>query len=510
MAQKVMLELEVKTGAAIDNIEDVQEAIQDVGEETKKTTTDVTELGGQLDSVSGGAITKFKGLKGTLGGVVKSFKTLKGAIIATGLGALIIAVVALTTAFTNSEAGQNKFAKILKQLGVIAGNVGDIFSSLGMAIIALFSGDLDEAGKAFDEFKERITNFGEETKREIALAGELANKIAEANKKERELLVERAKINVEINKLKTKAAEVDKFTTEQRISFLQEAAALENEITGKEVELAKTRRDIKIQENLLSESTQEDLMDEAILIEQVIRLEEGRLIRNKELLGVAAGLRKAENDKIAAERKAELEGFKKQQDDISAILKDSITTNATAVITSEENVNSKLKGLLKDKSEDEIKIEKLTTEQKLSLASDAFGNLATIFGEESKAGKAAAIAQTTIDTFVSAQAAFKSLAGIPVVGPALGAIAAAAAVATGVQNVKAITAVGPPVASPNIARPRGATSPSFNVVGASPINQLAESIGEQTSQPVKAFVVSNEVTTAQGLERNIIDGATIG
>ena len=59
MAQKVMLELEVKTGAAIDNIEDVQEAIQDVGEETKKTTTDVTELGGQLDSVSGGAITKF-------------------------------------------------------------------------------------------------------------------------------------------------------------------------------------------------------------------------------------------------------------------------------------------------------------------------------------------------------------------------------------------------------------------------------------------------------------------
>ena len=36
MAQKVMLELEVKTGAAIDNIEDVQEAIQDVGEETKK------------------------------------------------------------------------------------------------------------------------------------------------------------------------------------------------------------------------------------------------------------------------------------------------------------------------------------------------------------------------------------------------------------------------------------------------------------------------------------------
>ncbi len=510
MAQKVMLELEVKTGAAIDNIEDVQEAIQDVGEETKKTTTDVTELGGQLDSVSGGAITKFKGLTGTLGGVVKSFKTLKGAIIATGIGALIIAVTALTTAFTSSEAGQNKLSKALKQLGVIAGNVGDIFSSLGMVIIGVFTGDLDEAGKAFDEFKERITNFGEETRKEIALAGELADKIAEANKKERELLVERAQTNVEINKLKTKAAEVDKFTTEQRISFLQKAATLEDEITGKEVELAKTRRDIKIQENSLSESTQEDLMDEAMLTEQVIRLEEGRLIRNKELLGVAAGLRKAENDKIAAERKAELDAFKKQQDDISAILKDSITTNATAVITSEKDVNSKLKGLLKKKGEDEVQIEKLTTEQKLKLASDAFGNLATIFGEESKAGKAAAIAQTTIDTLVSARAAFKSLAGIPVVGPVLGGIAAAAALATGFRTIKEIQSVGPPVAAPNVAGPRGAASPSFNIVGASPVNQLAETIGEQSSQPVKAFVVSNEVTTAQGLERNIIDGATIG
>ena len=510
MAQKVMLELEVKTGAAIDNIEDVQEAIQDVGEETKKTTTDVTELGGQLDSVSGGAITKFKGLTGTLGGVVKSFKTLKGAIIATGIGALIIAVTALTSAFTSSEAGQNKLSKALKQLGVIAGNVGDIFSSLGMVIIGVFTGDLDEAGKAFDEFKNRIVNFGEETQREIALAGELADKIAEANKKERELLVERATINVEINKLKTKAAEVDKFTTEQRISFLQKAAALEDEITGKEVELAKTRRDIKIQENSLSESTQEDLMDEAMLTEQVIRLEEGRLIRNKELLGVAAGLRKAENDKIAAERKAELDAFKKQQDDISAILKDSVTTNADAIITTEKDVNSKLKGLLKKKGEEEVEIEKLTTEQKVQLASDAFGNLATIFGEESKAGKAAAIAQTTIDTLVSAQAAFKSLAGIPVVGPVLGGIAAAAALATGFRTIKEIQSVGPPVAAPNVAGPRGAASPSFNIVGASPVNQLAETIGEQSSQPVKAFVVSNEVTTAQGLERNIIDGATIG
>jgi hypothetical protein len=56
-----------------------------------------------------------------------------------------------------------------------------------------------------------------------------------------------------------------------------------------------------------------------------------------------------------------------------------------------------------------------------------------------KVGKAAAIAQATVNTFMGATAAFTSLAGIPIVGPALGAAAAAAAIASGlvqVQNIK--------------------------------------------------------------------------
>lgn len=89
-------------------------------------------------------------------------------------------------------------------------------------------------------------------------------------------------------------------------------------------------------------------------------------------------------------------------------------------------------------------IEQSVQENKLTLASNTFGSLATIFGAESKAGKAAAIAQTTIDTYQSAVSAFKSLSGIPIVGPALGAIAAAAAVATGIGNVKKITSVKTP------------------------------------------------------------------
>ena len=60
----------------------------------------------------------------------------------------------------------------------------------------------------------------------------------------------------------------------------------------------------------------------------------------------------------------------------------------------------------------------------------------------------------------------------------------------------------PSVSSPSL-------PPAFNVVGQSSTSQLADAIGGQSQQPVKAFVVSGDVTTAQSLDRNIIDGASI-
>jgi len=53
-------------------------------------------------------------------------------------------------------------------------------------------------------------------------------------------------------------------------------------------------------------------------------------------------------------------------------------------------------------------------------------------------GKAAAIGETVINTYKSATAAFSAMAGIPYVGPILGAIAAAAAIAAGLANVQRI------------------------------------------------------------------------
>ncbi|UZV41051.1 tail length tape measure protein [Salmonella phage ZCSE9] len=69
----------------------------------------------------------------------------------------------------------------------------------------------------------------------------------------------------------------------------------------------------------------------------------------------------------------------------------------------------------------------------------AFGNMASnigsALGEASTAYKAFAIAQATIATYTSAVEAYKSTAAIPVVGPFLAPVAAAAAVAAGLANV---------------------------------------------------------------------------
>jgi hypothetical protein len=55
-----------------------------------------------------------------------------------------------------------------------------------------------------------------------------------------------------------------------------------------------------------------------------------------------------------------------------------------------------------------------------------------------------------------------------------------------------------------------AAAPSFNIVGQGGANQIAQSIGGQMQQPLQAFVVGQDVTTQQGLNRGIVQNATLG
>lgn len=93
-----------------------------------------------------------------------------------------------------------------------------------------------------------------------------------------------------------------------------------------------------------------------------------------------------------------------------------------------------------------IQIEEQVQSAKMQIASQAFNMLADAAGKETELGKAAAVAQATINTYQAATAAYSAMAGIPVVGPALGAAAAALAVATGLMNVKKIVSTKTPKA----------------------------------------------------------------
>jgi hypothetical protein len=456
----------------------------------------------------------------------------------------------------------DKVQKVTEGLGFLGGAISKLFSGD-------FKGALSDAGKGLDSLNkglnplkmatdavvESTKNLVKELTEEGRIAGEIADMRADADKVERQLQVDRAEADRERAKLLEQAVNKEKFTVEERIKFLEEAGALEDEITQKEIQAAQLRLDAKIKENALGKSTKEDLDEEAALRAQLIQLETAKLTKQKEVTSQTIALKaeeaaaqkalddeakakKAEDDAAELEAEKQLADLKKQIRDAEAVTEDErraleiqktiehydelIRLAKAQDLATEQLEKAKTNALNKfnkTNAENSVKWEDMTGKEKLGIASSTLGNMATILGEESAAGKAAAIGQATISTFQSATDSYKSMAGIPIIGPALVAIAAAAAVVSGMAQVKAITATKLPTlagktppatgGSPPPA-PAAPTPPSFNIVGASATNQLADVIGEQTQQPVQAFVVASDVTTAQGLERNTIEGATIG
>ena len=149
-------------------------------------------------------------------------------------------------------------------------------------------------------------------------------------------------------------------------------------------------------------------------------------------------------------------------------------------------------------------------------------NLTELFGKKGEKQakkafqiqKAAQIAAATIETYRSAQSAYLSQF-LPVPDPSSpvrGGIAAGIAVAAGLTNIAKIASQkfeGGGATSGSSFDSGGDISapatPSFNVVGDSGINQLAQ----LQQQPTQAYVVSGEVTTSQALDRNRVTNATL-
>ena len=633
MAKKVVVEVDVKTSQAQKEVKDLNNSIND-------TSGSINEVSNAADKFSGGAVSAFKGVIGSVKTAITGFKSLKVAIIGTGIGALVLAVVSLGQAFTRSEEGQNKFAKILGVIGSVTGNLLDLLANLGEKIIGafenpkqalinfknllvenitnrfkaildtvgflgsaiknVFSGDfkkaLEDAKKAGSSFVDSFTGvensigkatnavkeFSKEIIKDAKSAANIADMRANAEKKARDLIIERAEAERKIAELREKAVNKDKFTAEERIKFLEEAGKISDNLASKEIEVANLRFNAKKAENALTKSNKADLEEEANLQAEAIQRETERLQLQKrlstELLTSRRELAaeaKAEEDKKKAEQAtADAEELKRLQElektklairDAVAITEDEknnleiqkTVEKYNALIEAAKNYGldtlalEEAQRLALQELEDRYNAEKLEKGKKISeqerelelqkikdkqMVVDAISQFADAESDTAKAlliiKQALALKETLMDikriTFKGSQAigeagvaTAQNVAESSKIGFPQNIITIASAIAQGISIIRSVKKAvsktkaqagavsgggGGGISAPSVP----SAPPSFNIVGSSDTNQLAEAIGSQEQKPVKAYVTSNDVTTAQGLDRNIVEGASIG
>jgi len=608
--------IKTDTKSSQKEVKELEKAVEGVNKEVKETTGSTEAMGGALDNVTGGAITKFKAFTGTLKGVTSGFKTMRLAIISTGLGALVVIIGSLIAAFSGSEEGQNKFAKLTTIIGAAVGNLVDLLADLGENLISafenpqkalkdftklikdnlinrfegllelvpklgkavslLFEGEFSRAGKvaadavgkvtlgvdsitdSFESAKEGVKGFIKEQQKELKQAASVADMRAKADKIERKLIVDRSKLESEIANLRLKSRQEEEFSAAERKQALLDAQVLEDQLLDKETEFLELRRDAQILENTFSRSNKENLTKEAEAIAAVNRQQASRANTARQVQREVNTISKqieAENKRIANEeaaRKKEeetieltrLQAIQKIKDDFKIKQQDLDAQNEEQKINLEElrtlseldrlNATEEQKTqIIQFYEKKRLSNAKLINEAKLksqlefvSAMGNAIGALGSLFDEGTAASKGAALMEIIIKTGVGfAQGLDIAQKSAAATGPAaafafpifyaqqiasvLGAVGQARTILKKVKTkggggASASTSSGGAVPTPPPA------PPSFNIVGASDTNQLADAIGGQTQQPVQAFVVANDVTTAQSLENNIVEGATLG
>jgi hypothetical protein len=247
--------------------------------------------------------------------------------------------------------------------------------------------------------------------------------------------------------------------------------------------------------NLSTEKLTKDHLDELKKIEDDIRLKADEK--------KAADLEKIVNDQTAT-YDARVEAIDAEQALYQKQLDDKVIT--------EEQFNDKTKAL----SAARVNIDKAEAEAKRALfakTSETLNKGADLLGKNTAAGKAMAAAAALINTYqgITAELATKTVTPFEI-GLKIANVAIIAA--TGFKAVQDIVSVQIPGGGgggggAQTGSAPSMTAPSFNTVGSSSTNQLAQTIGSQSQTPIKSYVVASDVSTAQALDRNIISNASI-
>jgi hypothetical protein len=628
--------IDVKSEKAVKGIDNVTKSISNTDKELSKTKGGLQTVTGLIDGATGGMVSKFKNVTKTIGDVKNGFGALRGAIIATGIGALVVIVTSLIEYFKNFEGGVKL---ITKTMDVFAGVVNSIVAGFDKLLSGDFSGffggiadgartaaeNVDKlfvAQRKLAEFNEKSTIANAKLRQEIEKQKKITEdttlsleKRLEAQEKintNAEKLIKNERTITQLEKEKLTALLGNENNYEKQRELRQQLADVDAKLIDTETTLntviydgERVKREItKAEDDRLkgiAEKRQQDIQQriqvakqekEAILkIEQDYkkqiedleeRTDQERLdLAEKRAIAQLEQMKGSEDDKLKA--KLEIQAFYdakeqelliKKQNAIEAIQKSyeqkiqdsqdvtelqklerqqirALAELDALKATEEQKVelikyyeslkNQAIKNdqdkLKKQEEEEAKKREEIALkerEYKENQYRNTYNNLQNILslggGKLNKVAKALAIADVTRTAAKSVSetissigiANAKSVAASPLtlgqpfvtMNTVKGGLQIASTIASSAKAIQSITSGSKSVSSGSASMGGGGggsapsvSAPMFNVVGTSGQNQIAQTLGQQP--PVQAYVVSGNVSTAQSLDRNIIQNASI-
>jgi hypothetical protein len=549
----------------------VNSAIQDVQTGVEGTSGAVSGLTNQLDKMTGGAISGFRNLTSGVKNGVTGLKSFKVALAATGIGLLLVAIGTLVSYFTSTKRGAEQLKVATAALGAAFDVLRDRVSKIGGALVKFFTGDFSGA---LADVKDSFTGITDEIIRETKAAGDLQKAMNALKDEEREFTKARAQTNLEISKARLlaeddtltveerinalqRAVELEQQTVDEQLRLAEERARIAREQKDLGESLEEDLNRVAEAEAAVLDLQSASLRTQKRLQTELNSLRSEGIAKAKEAMQAEIDLMKATVEANTKRREEDTKTLQVTTENQDKTLQVSTTSLAQQVLGTETAEETKRR-LSRETLEDFLNNAELIGLQSLEVAqgtidtltalNESFGaanierqaridglleqaaevndenekarlldqanELAKIQDQEGKKqferGKKIQIAQTIISTYEGATQAYKSLAGIPVVGPGLGVAAAAAAVAAGFNNVKSIRATqfeGQATTESNAYS--GISASTRQTAPTTPQLDLGFLGGGAGQTGFRTYVVSSEVTTAQQANQRINDQASL-
>ena len=209
--------------------------------ELKNSGTNMNTVGivakGFAKNISGDLSSAWKTASASGFAFGNTMKFIGKVFLATGIGAVIAAIVALGAAFTRTQKGVELFGKIWSSVTAGFDVLLDRVAVLGDSVVKIFQGDFKGAAEAA---KRAVAGIGEELVNETKLAWKLKDALNQLEKQEVMLTMRRAASKAEIEQLKKDSEDTTKSLGE-RMKAAQKAYELEQKDLQQQTEIAEKR-----------------------------------------------------------------------------------------------------------------------------------------------------------------------------------------------------------------------------------------------------------------------------